>query len=213
MSYGYCFKASRAHVFQGSTPHRDIFPDSLTIQPGALLHCSVLHTCRTCAWTSLHSITLLVLPQGQLRASAFQGPGDHLPPRVPPKEQDKKQPLFFTTASSPKNSTKFVKLSVFSPAPSLKHMVIGIFKKGAVGKCKDTWAFLAIFAYKLLVSSKFREFFLPLLAKREQELPGDISLGMRTSKFPEERKGRVEGQEKGLGREKDAQNHWWPSRP
>lgn len=82
-----------------------------------------------------------------------------------------------------------------------------------MGKCKDTQAFLATFAYKLLVSSKFREFFLPLLAKRKQEVPGDISLGMRTSKFPEERKGRAEGQEKGLGQEKDAQNHWWPSRP
>lgn len=160
---GSCFKASQAHVFQGSTPHRDTFPDSLTTHPGALLHGSILHTCRTCACTSRHSITFLMLPQGQLPAEVPPSACGPPTPQSAPTEQDIKQPrpFFFTTASSPKNSTKFVKLSFLSPAPSLKQMVVGIFLKGATGKCKDTRAFPAIFAYKLLVSSKFREFFSP----------------------------------------------------
>lgn len=111
---GYCFKASRAHVFQGSTPHRDIFPDSLTIQPGALLHCSVLHTCRTCAWTSLHSITLLVLPQGQLPASAFRGLGTTYPPECHQQSKTKNSP-----SSSPLPQALRTQLNLLSSLFSL----------------------------------------------------------------------------------------------
>ena len=126
---GYCFKALQAHVFQGSTPHRDTFPDSLKSN-------SVL------CFTALSSTLAGLVPGPHCTASpcscfhkvssprsAFRVPVDHLPPRVPPTKQDKKQPLFFTTASSPKNSTKFVKLSVLASAPSLRHMVVGFLKK------------------------------------------------------------------------------------
>lgn len=62
-------------------------------------------------------------------------------------------------------------------------------------KCKDSRAFLAIFASRLLASSKLREFFpLCLLSERRESKssPGDISLVMRPFKIPEERKGRDE---------------------
>lgn len=131
---GYCFKAFQAHVFQGSTPHRDTFPDSLKSNP-------------VLCFTALSSTLAGLVPGPHCTASpclrfhkvssprsAFRVPVDHLPPRVPPTKQDKTQPLFFTTASSPKNSTKFVKLSVLSSAPSLRHMVIGILLKRCCGK-------------------------------------------------------------------------------
>lgn len=91
-------------------------------------------------------------------------------------------------------------------------------------KCKDSRAFLAIFASRLPASSKLREFFpLCLLSERRESKssPGDISLVMRPFKIPEERKGREEQEdqrreEKGCqGREESltTPSPRWPSQP